>query len=292
MIYDHPDTLAIIDLALREDLGASGDITCRAVVPALARLAGRITAKESGVLCGMDLFQRVCDRIGPGVVTRDAVADGATVAPGTVCLQFHGPAAILLQAERTALNLAQRLSGTATLARTYAEAVAGTRARVFDTRKTTPGLRLLQKHAVVVGGAANHRIGLYDQVLLKDNHIALMGAAGPAAAVTAARAAVGPGVIIEVEIERLDDLATAITAGADIVLLDNMEPGLCRQAVAIRDQAAGRRRVDLEASGGITLATIRAYAETGVERISVGALTHSAACLDLSMRCDPLRPGP
>ena len=286
MIYDHPDTAAIIDLALREDLGATGDITCRAVVPAAARLAGRITAKESGVLCGMALFQRVCDRVGTGVVVTDALADGAAVAPGTACLRFAGPAAVLLQAERTALNLAQRLSGTATLARTYADAVAGTRARVFDTRKTTPGLRLLQKHAVVAGGGANHRIGLYDQVLLKENHIALMGAAGPAEAVRRARAATAPGTVIEVEIERLDDLEGVIVAGADIVLLDNMDPERCRRAVAVRDRLG--RRCDLEASGGITLATIRAFAETGVERISVGALTHSAACLDLSMRCDPV----
>jgi nicotinate-nucleotide pyrophosphorylase (carboxylating) len=271
MIYDHPDTAAIIDLALREDLGATGDITCRAVVPAAARLAGRINAKESGVLCGMALFQRVCDRVGTGVVVTDALADGAAVEPG---------------AERTALNLAQRLSGTATLARTYADAVAGTRARVFDTRKTTPGLRLLQKHAVVAGGGANHRIGLYDQVLLKENHIALMGAAGPAEAVRRARAATAPGTVIEVEIERLDDLEGVIVAGADIVLLDNMDPERCRRAVAVRDRLG--RRCDLEASGGITLATIRAFAETGVERISVGALTHSAACLDLSMRCDPV----
>ncbi|MFM2090506.1 MAG: Nicotinate-nucleotide pyrophosphorylase [Planctomycetota bacterium] len=286
MIYDHPDTAAIIDLALREDLGAAGDITCRAVVPPDARLAGRITAKESGVLCGMALFQRVCDRVGAGVVVTDALADGTTVAPGTLCLRFQGPAAVLLQAERTALNLAQRLSGTATLARTYADVVAGTRARVFDTRKTTPGLRLLQKHAVVAGGGANHRIGLYDQVLLKENHIALMGAAGPAEAVRRARAATAPGTVIEVEIERLDDLEGVITASADIVLLDNMDPDLCRRAVAVRDRLG--MRCDLEASGGITLTTIRAFAEAGVERISVGALTHSAACLDLSMRCDPV----
>ncbi len=195
---------------------------------------------------------------------------------------------MLLTGERTALNLCQRLSGTATLARRYVEAVAGTRARIFDTRKTTPGLRLLQKHAVVAGGACNHRIGLYDQVLIKDNHIALMpggATGGPAEAVRRCRTALGT-VLIEVEIERLEDLESVILAGADIVLLDNMDPEALRRAVAERDQLRARGYdALLEASGGITLANVRAVAETGVDRISTGELTHSVQSLDLSLRC-------
>jgi nicotinate-nucleotide pyrophosphorylase (carboxylating) len=196
----------------------------------------------------------------------------------------------MLIGERTALNLCQRLSGTATMAARYVEAVAGTRAQVFDTRKTTPGMRLLEKHAVASGGARNHRIGLYDQVLIKDNHIALMPpgplGSGPAEAVRRARETTGQKALIEVEIEKLDDLEPVIAAGADIVLLDNMAPALMREAVQRRDRVVGvgKRRVELEASGGITLETIRAVAETGVERISTGALTHSVHALDLSMR--------
>ena len=189
------------------------------------------------------------------------------------------------------------MSGTASMARRYVEAIAGTHAAVFDTRKTTPGLRLLEKHAVAAGGARNHRIGLFDQVLIKDNHIALMPpgplGSGPAEAVRRCRAELGADTVIEVEIERLDDLEPVIAAGADIVLLDNMTPALLAQGVAIRNRIRNRtvkpgaRRVELEASGGITLATIRAVAETGVERISTGALTHSVQALDLSLRTSP-----
>jgi nicotinate-nucleotide pyrophosphorylase (carboxylating) len=179
------------------------------------------------------------------------------------------------------------------MAHTYVQAVAGTTARILDTRKTTPGLRLLEKHAVTAGGAHNHRMGLFDQVLIKENHIALMnGAAGdslPAEAVRRCRARLGGEVIVEVEIEHLRDLAPVIQAGADIVLLDNMEPAQVREAVRIRNATATGRPVQLEASGGITLATIRSYAEAGADRISTGALTHSVQAFDLSMRCSPVR---
>lgn len=292
-VYDHPDTAAIIALALREDLGDAGDLTCAALVPAGSRLRVTVTAKEAGVLCGMPLFDRVFAALGGGVTLEAVADDGTTVVPGDVVLRGVGDAAALLKGERTALNLVQRLSGTATLTRRYAEVCAGTAAKVFDTRKTTPGLRLLQKHAVAVGGGANHRIGLYDQVLIKENHIALMAAdadtvRSPAEAVRRARAHHGDDAVIEVEIETLDALAGVISAGADIVLCDNLGPDRLREAVRIRDATRSpRHRVALEASGGITLATLRAIAETGVERISVGALTHSAACLDLSMRCAP-----
>lgn len=293
--YSHSDVRELIALALREDLREGGDITCRALVPPQAKLDGVVRAKAAGVVCGLPLFQLVFDQLAadmPGceVTVSEAVADGTRVNPGDIVLRCRGIASTMLIGERTALNLCQRLSGTASMARRYVDAVAGTRAQVFDTRKTTPGMRLLEKHAVASGGARNHRIGLYDQVLIKDNHIALMPpgplGSGPAEAVRRARENLGAQTIIEVEIEKLDDLEPTINAGADIILLDNMSPALMREAVQRRDRAiAGQqRRVELEASGGITLETIRAVAETGVERISTGALTHSVHALDLSMR--------
>ena len=295
--YNHSDVRELIALALREDLRDGGDITCRSLVPQRARLDGIVRAKAAGVLCGLPLFQLVFDALAedmPGceVIVTHHVSDGTVVRPGDEVLRCSGNAVTMLIGERTALNLCQRLSGTATMARRYVEAIAGTKAHVFDTRKTTPGMRLLEKNAVISGGARNHRIGLYDQVLIKDNHIALMPpgplGSGPAEAVRRTRENIGDDILIEVEIERLDDLEPVIIAGADIVLLDNMAPELMREAVQRRDRLlanrSGSRRVALEASGGITLATIRAVAETGVERISIGALTHSVHALDLSMR--------
>jgi len=286
-VYAHPDATALVQAALLEDLRFGDDLTCRAVVPPMARLSAVVRAKAPGVLCGLPLAETVFAQLGGGVDVTGYVDDGTVVQTGDVVLTCHGRADILLKGERTFLNFAQRLSGTATLARRYVEAVAGTGARILDTRKTTPGLRLLQKHAVAAGGAHNHRIGLYDQVLIKDNHIALMGADednGPAEAVRRCRAVYGSQAMIEVEIEDLDDLDLVIDAGASIVLLDNMGVDLLRRAVALRST----RPVLLEASGGITLATVRAIAETGVDRISTGELTHSAPALDLSMRCTPL----
>jgi nicotinate-nucleotide pyrophosphorylase (carboxylating) len=299
--YSHSDVRQLIALALREDLREGGDLTCRALVPPQARLDGVVRAKAAGVVCGLPLFQLVfnalaADMPGCEVTVGQHAADGTAVVPGDIVLRCHGSAVTMLIGERTALNLCQRLSGSATMARRYVAAVAGTRAQVFDTRKTTPGMRLLEKHAVASGGARNHRIGLYDQVLIKDNHIALMPpgplGSGPAEAVRRSRETMGADTIIEVEIEHLADLEAVIAAGADIVLLDNMAPPLLAEAVARRDRAlagggggaAARKRVELEASGGITLETIRAVAETGVERISTGALTHSVQALDLSMR--------
>lgn len=281
-VYARPDTASLIATALAEDLGETGDLTVQAMVPADGRLRGVMTAKEDGVICGVPLFAQVCEQVAAGTVSIvTAAADGDRVTAGAEVLRCEGSAATILIAERTALNLMQRLSGVATTAARYAEAIAGTMAKVLDTRKTTPGLRFLEKHAVAAGGGANHRIGLFDQVLIKENHIALMGAADPAAAVTQARAEVGPDRIVQVEIERLADLEPVIQAGADIVMLDNLPPAVLREAVAIR----GDRPVALEASGGITIDTIRAFAETGIERISIGALTHSVKALDLSLRC-------
>lgn len=293
-IYDHPDVTGLIDRALHEDLRFGDDLTCVALVPPTAQLACVIRAKEPGVLCGLPLYPHIFAALGGGVVISRQEPDGTAVKPGDVVFTARGSARAILKAERTGLNFCQRLSGTASMARTYVDAVAGTRARILDTRKTTPGLRLLEKYAVTVGGAANHRIGLYDQVLIKENHIALMsgGAADskPAEAVRRCRVVQGGQVVVEVEIEFLQDLAPCIRAGADMVLLDNMTPDQVREAVAIRDAtpAPDGRRVLLEASGGITIATIRAYAEAGADRISVGALTHSVKALDLSMRCEPV----
>jgi nicotinate-nucleotide pyrophosphorylase (carboxylating) len=291
--YDNPDVVELIALALREDLRLAGDVTCQALVPPQAKLNGIVRAKAAGVVCGLPLFQLVFAAVAQSLPDCDVNVswcspDGTAVVPGDEVLRCSGNATTMLIGERTALNLCQRLSGTATMARRYSNAVAGTKAKVFDTRKTTPGMRLLEKHAVVCGGAHNHRIGLYDQVLIKDNHIALMPpgphGSGPAEAVRRAREQLGSDTIIEVEIEFLDDLEAVISAGADIVLLDNMAPNLLRAAVERRNHVQGSRPVALEASGGITLATIRAVAETGVDRISTGALTHSVQALDLSLR--------
>jgi nicotinate-nucleotide pyrophosphorylase (carboxylating) len=216
------------------------------------------------------------------VVVEQLVADGAVVTPGTVVATLHGPARALLSGERVALNFLQRLSGVATVTAAYVAAVAGTRARIIDTRKTTPGLRVLQKQAIRDGGGHNHRLGLADGVLIKDNHLAAIG--GPdrvTRAVQAARAAAPHTLKIEVEVTTLAELDEALAAGADVVLLDNMDPPTMAQAVR---QTAGRAL--LEASGGITLETIRAVAETGVDLISVGALTHSAPALDISLEFD------
>ena len=304
-VYTQPEVSALIALALAEDLRQTGDITANTLVAEGARLNGIVTAKSAGVVCGLPLFARVAALLGGDLHCTDMAADGTRVAAGTPVLRMHGDARLMLAVERTALNFCQRLSGTATMTRRYVDLIAGTRANIFDLRKTAPGQRLLQKHAVASGGGRNHRMGLYDQVLIKDNHLALMpgwdhGKAGnaPAVAVRRCRAALGDQTVIEVEIETIDDLPAVMQAGADIVLLDNLAPDRLRAAVADRDRimaaaapigsaarGALRARVDLEASGGITLATVRAYAESGVERISTGEPTHSAPALDLSLRC-------
>jgi nicotinate-nucleotide pyrophosphorylase (carboxylating) len=288
--YDHHDVDALIRLSLAEDLRGGQDVTCAATVPPGARLHATVRAKQPGVVCGAALFARVYRALDSDVATSLALPDGTVVEPGDVVWEGTGDATAILVGERTALNLVQRLSGTATATAQLVAAVAGTRARILDTRKTTPGLRVLQKHAVLAGGGANHRHGLHDAVLIKDNHIALMPpgplGSGPAEAVRRARALLGPAMTIEVEIEHLADLAPVIAAGADIVLLDNFDPATVAIAVLLRDAtpAPDGRPVLLEASGGITLATVRAFALAGVDRISTGIMTHSVTALDLSMR--------
>ncbi len=291
-IYAQPEVRSLIRMALAEDLDMAGDVTATALVEPDARLRGTLTAKEAGVICGLPLFAAVFAELGGvrdggAVHIEECLPDGSAVAAGTVVLRCRGDARTILAGERTALNLCQRLSGTATATARFVEAVAGSRAAVYDTRKTTPGLRRLQKRAVRAGGGCNHRLGLHDQVLIKENHIALHGAGGAAAAVARCRDRLGPDVVIEVEIETLADLEGVIAAGADIVLLDNLPPADLRRAVEER----GERPVALEASGGITLDTVAAVAASGVDRISVGALTHSTPSLDLSLRCEPCADG-
>ena len=289
-VFHSDETARIITRALDEDLATIGDCTVNALVPADAELIATMTAKEAGVLCGVPLFSIVCDAVATRLSTNTVPVscykeDGDAISAGEQVLQARGDARTLLVAERTALNLMQRLSGTASMTAQYVAAVGDNPAKILDTRKTTPGLRSLQKHAVTVGGGQNHRIGLYDQVLIKENHIALMsGDSQAASAVARCRERYGAEVIIEVEIEKLDDLDGVIEAGASIVLLDNMGPDLLAQAVQIR----GDRSCLLEASGGITLSTIPAVAVSQVDRISVGALTHSVSALDLSLRCEPV----
>lgn len=259
--------------ALEEDVG-SGDLTALLVPPRLARAVLR--TREDGVLCGRDWFDEVFAQLDPAVRVTWLAQDGERVAAGAVLCEVEGPARALLTGERTAINFLQTLSGTATLARRYADAVAHTRARVLDTRKTVPGLRLAQKYAVRCGGCANHRVGLYDGVLIKENHIA---AAGSIAAALAQATELAAGRMVEIEVETLDQLEEALAAGAPRVLLDNFAPADLRQAVA---HTAGRAL--LEASGGITLANAGLYAETGVDFLSVGELTKSVRALDLSLR--------
>ncbi len=264
----------LIDRALQEDLG-SGDVTTALVVPGDAEARARIEQKAPGVIAGLDVVQAVFERLDHALRWRSSAAEGEWRDGGPVAT-VEGPAAPLLAGERTALNLLGRLSGVATLTARYVQAVAGTGARILDTRKTTPGLRGLEKRAVVLGGGVSHRRGLDDAVLIKENHAALAGGVGPAA--RAALAGVTEGMMVEVECRDLAEVEQALAAGVPRILLDNMTPETLREAVTL---VAGR--AELEASGGVSLATVREIAETGVDFISVGALTHSAPALDLSL---------
>lgn len=264
---------------LAEDTG-HGDVTTRAVVPSHRAGRARIEARDEGVVAGVEIAAACFDVASGGALRFERLrADGDEVAPGDVVARIEGPLGPLLTAERTALNLLGHLSGIATITRRFAKEVEGTTARLVDTRKTTPGLRLLEKSAVVAGGGSNHRFGLDDGVLVKDNHVAAAG--GVTEAVARARARVPHGLKIEVEVSSLDELDEAMAAGADVVLLDNMSPEMVGAAVA---RAGGK--VVLEASGGIDLSNVRRYAETGVDLISVGALTHSAPNVDLSLEVE------
>jgi nicotinate-nucleotide pyrophosphorylase (carboxylating) len=269
----------VIQRALDEDLGA-GDLTSRAVVPEGSRADGVVIAKADGVVAGLEVAAGAFLMADRALDLEVRAADGDTVAPGDELLTIAGDARAILAAERVALNLLGRLSGVATLTARYVAAVEGTGTRILDTRKTTPGLRALEKAAVVAGGGTSHRFGLYDAILVKENHVRVAGGVGEAA--RRALSGAPDGVTVEIEVESLEELDEALAAGVGRVLLDNMSPDELRTAV---ERAAGKAQ--LEASGGVTLASVRAVAETGVDFISVGALTHSAPALDVSLLFDP-----
>ncbi|WNL45259.1 carboxylating nicotinate-nucleotide diphosphorylase [Dyella sp. BiH032] len=266
--------LADVERAFAEDIGA-GDATAD-LLPAGASAKATLTCREEAVIAGTAWFDACFRKLDPSVRIHWQAKDGARVAPGSVICQLEGQARALVSAERSALNFLQLLSGTATMTAAYVAAVTGTTVRVLDTRKTVPGLRLAQKYAVRCGGGHNHRIGLYDAILVKENHIIAAGSI--ANAVDAARR-LHPKLLLEVEVENLDELQQALNAGVDRIMLDNFTIPLMREAVAI---TAGR--VSLEISGNVDLSTIRAYAETGVDFISVGALTKHVHAVDLSLR--------
>lgn len=264
---------------LDEDVGR-GDVTTRSVIPADLKGVARIEAREPAVVAGMSVARACFDLASDRALTwHGFVGDGDSVSPRDVLARVEGPLGPMLTAERTALNLLGHLSGIATLARRFSKEMEGTTATIVDTRKTTPGLRLLEKHAVRAGGGSNHRFGLDDGVLIKDNHVAAVG--GVEEAVQRARASAPHGLKIEVEVADLDQLDAAVAAGADAVLLDNMQPEMVAEAV----RRAGGKAI-LEASGGITLENVRSYAETGVDLISVGALTHSAPNVDVALEVE------
>ena len=265
----------IIEAALREDM-PEGDITSEGIIPAEARSEATFLAKEDGILAGLEIARRVFEKIDLAVEFTGKIQDGAAFRKSDILACVEGPSVALLKGERTALNFLQRLSGIATETRRFVDAVAGTKAKILDTRKTTPGLRLLEKYAVKMGGGTNHRLNLSDMVLIKDNHLRYVGSV--AETVRRARSTIRPGVRIEVEAADLSQVRDALAAGADMIMLDNMNLELMREAVAL---AAGR--VPLEASGNMSLDRVRAVAETGVDFISVGALTHSARAVDISL---------
>lgn len=273
----------LLKLALAEDLGQRGDITSQAVIP--VDLVGRATfvIRAPGILAGSPIIALVCAAIDKNIHVDIQARDGQFMQPHEKIGTISGPLRGILAAERTALNFLQRLSGVATLTRRYVDLIKDTRCQVLDTRKTTPGWRVLDKYAVRCGGGHNHRMGLYDAVMIKDNHLAGLRHHGTplATAVRQARAAVGAQVIVEVEVETLEQLQEALTAQPDIVLLDNMNPELLSRCVVLRNREASGVR--LEASGGVTLQTIKAIADTGVDCVSIGALTHSAPALDIAL---------
>jgi len=274
-----------VSAALDEDMGR-GDITSRSVVRLGVRARGSFIAKQDFMLAGLEVADAVFASFDFNLQIESSVTDGDQIKTEKAFARITGEAQILLAAERVALNFLQHLSGIATLTRRYVEAVAGTEARIVDTRKTTPGLRMLEKYAVTVGGGHNHRLGLDDGVLIKDNHLAMAG--GLTEAVRRARDVVGHLHKIEVEVADLDQVREALKTGADILLLDNMRPELVRQAVElVRAKEPEERHTLIEASGGIALDNVRAYAEAGADLISIGALTHSAPAVDISFKIKP-----
>ncbi|GAD58710.1 carboxylating nicotinate-nucleotide diphosphorylase [Brevundimonas sp. BAL450] len=266
----------VVRAALAEDLGRAGDVTAAACIPAGTRWTAVFAARQAGTIAGLNCARLAMTTLDPEARFTAHVEDGDTVAAGTVLAEVEADARAILSAERTALNLLGRLSGIATLTRAYVDAVSGAKARIADTRKTTPGLRALEKHAVAMGGGLNHRFGLDDAILIKDNHIAVCGGVGEA--IRRARARAGHLMKIEVEVDGLHQLDEALAERPDVVMLDNFSLDDLRTAVA-----RTKRQVVLEASGGVNLDTVAAIAATGVDVISVGALTHSAPSLDIGL---------
>jgi nicotinate-nucleotide pyrophosphorylase (carboxylating) len=275
MILDMRWVGDVVERALAEDVG-QGDLTTRLVVDPSIRARGVLVARQEGVLAGLDVAKMVFQTVDPATEFVPRLSDGSMLNDGAVCAEISGSARSCLAAERVALNFLQRMSGVATLTARFVHLVAGTRAQILDTRKTTPGLRMLEKYAVHMGGGRNHRMGLYDAILIKDNHIAIAG--GIREAVRRAQHGNADGLPIEVEVSDLAGVDEAIEAGADRIMLDNMDLSAMRSAV---ERVAGR--AELEASGGVSPKTVRAIAETGVDYISIGALTHSAPAIDISM---------
>ncbi|MEZ6051717.1 MAG: carboxylating nicotinate-nucleotide diphosphorylase [Planctomycetaceae bacterium] len=281
-IAEQSSAMTLIALALEEDLGIIGDITSDAMMPAEVTGTVNIVSRVPGVVSGLLIGEMVLLEVDARCEWQSHADDGHDVVPGSVVASLSGNVRSLLRAERTILNFLTHLSGVATLTRTYVDAVAGTNAVILDTRKTLPGWRILQKYAVRCGGGTNHRIGLWDAVLIKDNHLAAVAenAGGSLAEVVRlAREKAPRGVVIEIEVDSLEQLADAVQGAPDIVLLDNMTPMQLSEAVSLRDRESPG--VLLEASGGVDLTTVTAIAQTGVERISIGRLTHSAPSLDL-----------
>jgi nicotinate-nucleotide pyrophosphorylase (carboxylating) len=279
--FDLPgfDLARFVEATLAEDLGEKGDITSAAVIPQGARFSGAMDSRGAIVVAGLPVAEAFYRALDPAVRIERLVEDGSAVEPGADLLRIEGEARALLTAERSALNTVQHLSGIATLTRAYVDAIAGTGAILLDTRKTLPGLRLLEKYATRMGGARNHRMGLWDAAMIKDNHVAVAGGVGEAV-----RRAVGAGIqSIIVEVDGLEQVEPALSAGATHLLLDNMDPSALREAVAIV-----RGRVPTEASGGVTLETIRSKAETGVTFVSVGRITQSAPAADIGLDFLPL----
>ena len=273
----------LIDLALAEDLGRAGDLTAYLTIPARARGSARLASRSEGVVAGLPVVSLLAARFELAFHPSEGRVDGDKVSGGSEFARVSGSMRSLLAWERTALNFLQRLSGIATLTARFVAAVEGTHAAILDTRKTTPGWRALEKYAVRCGGGRNHRFGLYDAVLIKDNHLAWLatGTDPIGIALASARAHAPTGMVIEIEVDTLEGLDRALECGPDIILVDNFDPDRLVEAVRRRDARAPR--VELEASGGVTLAGVAALARTGVDRISVGALTHSAPSLDVGL---------
>ena len=273
----------LIKLALQEDLGHTGDVTSQAVIPVDLVGEADFIARQAGVLAGVPLIRMVAREVDPELIVTVFLSDGTQLSPQDHIASLRGPLRSLLMAERTILNFLQRLSGIATLTARYVAEVQGATCQVLDTRKTTPGWRVLEKYAVRCGGGTNHRMSLSDAVMIKDNHLAGLRQQGTplAEAIKQAKAKVPPDMKVEVEVENLDQLREALKEKPDMVLLDNMKLEMLQQAVALRNQL--QPKVKLEASGGITLQTLAAVAQTGVDYVSVGALTHSAPALDIAL---------